>query len=153
MLNDSKLQRHQSWISAISASFDTAFDPWWQHAGHVWIAQLMETVPTGKWRGNLDLSTVGFPLWNSKGVKSGVHSKYVEMYPFQLRVLFFTQLPEWWADSLEYIWSTRQMWTNSKFPGCVYCHSGKQQLDLGGNWRGNIQKRIWLCQDLGMKRS
>ena len=38
MLNDCDLQRHQNWISAISASFDTVFDPCWQHVGHVGIS-------------------------------------------------------------------------------------------------------------------
>lgn len=35
MLNDCELQRHQNWIFALSASFDSLFDPCWQHAGHV----------------------------------------------------------------------------------------------------------------------
>ena len=69
------------------------------------------------------------------------------MYPFSLRALCFTHLPEGCADSLAHTWSTRQTWTNTYFPGWVCCHSGRQQLDLGGNWIGNIQKAIWLCQD------
>lgn len=48
MLNDCDLQRHQNWISAITASFDTVFDPCWQHVGHVGISQLMETVLMGQ---------------------------------------------------------------------------------------------------------
>ena len=48
MLNDCELQRHQNWISAISASLDTVFDPCRQHAGHVRIPQLMETVLMGQ---------------------------------------------------------------------------------------------------------
>lgn len=35
MLSDCQLQRHQNWIFALSASFDSLFDPCWQHAGHV----------------------------------------------------------------------------------------------------------------------
>lgn len=62
MLNDCELQRHQNWTSA---SFDTVFDPCWQHAGHVGISQLMETVLMGQgeetWAPQHGITPLKFP--------------------------------------------------------------------------------------------
>ena len=82
MLNDCELPWHQNWISAISASFDTVFDPCQQHAGHVRIPQLMETVLTGK--GGETLAPQPWDRLSKipRRVKSGAHSKWVEMCPF-----------------------------------------------------------------------
>lgn len=109
MLNDCKLQRHQNWIFAISDSFDSIFDPCWQHAGHVWIPHRCCTYCESERKsGPISCRIFFSEILGELKIRVAHQINWDVSLPNEAIVLWSF---EWMTRSLAYTWSNRQMWT------------------------------------------